>query len=197
MWGKVRSCLPSSLGPALLPQSLQGKLSCESSAGPCAREKVVWLLSSRRHLADWCFTEIVSVTARDRYSRPVKKVSPTHRRLRYSITSSARASSDAGTVRPNILAVFRSSTAQVRRLNNWQVSCLPTLEDAVNVASCAAVLFDFIRYVGDQATIGDPTGSGIDCWTTGAGRGRDAFISQSNVLPTERQNVRATPHPRL
>jgi hypothetical protein len=40
--GKVRSCLPSPLGPALLPQSLQGQFSCQNGEGPCAHEKMVW-----------------------------------------------------------------------------------------------------------------------------------------------------------
>jgi hypothetical protein len=30
------------LGPALLPQSLQGRFPCENSKGPRAHEKVVW-----------------------------------------------------------------------------------------------------------------------------------------------------------
>jgi hypothetical protein len=51
MWGKIRSCLPSSLGPALLSQNLQRKISCEGSARPCAREKVLRLLCSRNELA--------------------------------------------------------------------------------------------------------------------------------------------------
>jgi hypothetical protein len=51
MWGQVRSCFPLSLGPALLQQGLQGTLSSESSARPCAREKVVRLLCSRDELA--------------------------------------------------------------------------------------------------------------------------------------------------
>ena len=42
MWGEVWSYLPPPLGPALLPQSLQGRFPCENSEGPCAHEKVVW-----------------------------------------------------------------------------------------------------------------------------------------------------------
>ena len=42
LWGKVWSCLPSPLGPALLSQSLQGRFPCENSEGSCAHEKVVW-----------------------------------------------------------------------------------------------------------------------------------------------------------
>jgi hypothetical protein len=46
MWGKVRSCLPSSLGSALLPQSLQGELSRACGPRPCPRQEVVRLPSS-------------------------------------------------------------------------------------------------------------------------------------------------------
>ena len=48
---QARSCFPSSLGPSLLPQSLQGQLSCKISARPCAHEKVVRLLCSRNDVA--------------------------------------------------------------------------------------------------------------------------------------------------
>src|SRR3981189_3552878 len=47
LWWKVRSCLPSPLGAAVLPQSLQDQLPCKNSQGLCAHEKVVWLISSR------------------------------------------------------------------------------------------------------------------------------------------------------
>jgi hypothetical protein len=42
LWGKVWPRLPQPLGPALLPQSLQGRFPCENSEGLCAHEKVVW-----------------------------------------------------------------------------------------------------------------------------------------------------------
>ena len=51
LWRQARSCFPSSLGPSLLPQSLQGQLSCKVSARPCAHEKVVRLLCSRNDVA--------------------------------------------------------------------------------------------------------------------------------------------------
>ena len=47
LWRQARSCFPSSLGPSLLPQSLQGQLSCKVSEGPCAHEKVVRRSPSR------------------------------------------------------------------------------------------------------------------------------------------------------
>ena len=47
LWQQARSCFPSSLGPSLLPQSLQGQLSCKISEEPCAHEKVVRRSPSR------------------------------------------------------------------------------------------------------------------------------------------------------
>src|SRR5262245_63385278 len=41
LWRKVRPCLSLPLGPALLPQSLQGQLPCENGEGPCVHAKVV------------------------------------------------------------------------------------------------------------------------------------------------------------
>jgi hypothetical protein len=38
------------LGHALLPEVLQGQLRSENSEGPCAHEKVVWLLNPRHNL---------------------------------------------------------------------------------------------------------------------------------------------------
>ena len=49
--GKVRSCLPPPLGPALLPQCLQEQLPSENGKGPCVPEKVVWLLTSRNYVS--------------------------------------------------------------------------------------------------------------------------------------------------
>src|SRR6516225_2323416 len=48
LWWKIRPCLSLPLGPALLPQSLQGQLPCENGEGPCVHETVVWLLTSSR-----------------------------------------------------------------------------------------------------------------------------------------------------
>src|SRR6516164_8999429 len=48
LWRQVRSCLSQALGPALLPQSLQGQLPCENGEGPCMHAKVVWLITSSR-----------------------------------------------------------------------------------------------------------------------------------------------------
>jgi len=45
-----RSCQLSPLGHALLPEVLQGQLPSENSEGPCAHEKMVWLLNSRHNL---------------------------------------------------------------------------------------------------------------------------------------------------
>src|SRR5215471_8672537 len=51
LWRKVRSCLSLPLGPALLPQSLQGQLPCENGEGLCVHAKVVWLLASSRRIS--------------------------------------------------------------------------------------------------------------------------------------------------
>ena len=53
---------------------------------------------------------------------------------RYSITSSARASTDGGTVRPIALAVFRLLTNSYLSRLHWQVGRLLAFEDAVDVA---------------------------------------------------------------
>jgi hypothetical protein len=42
LWRKTRSCLPSPLGTALLPQILPGRFPCENRQGSCAHAKVVW-----------------------------------------------------------------------------------------------------------------------------------------------------------
>ena len=47
LWGKIWSCLPPSLGPAVLPQQLQGRLPCESGEEVCGHERVVRLLGSQ------------------------------------------------------------------------------------------------------------------------------------------------------
>src|SRR6266511_4072018 len=46
LWRKVRPCQPPLSRPALLPQSLQGKLPCENGEGPCVHATVVWLRAS-------------------------------------------------------------------------------------------------------------------------------------------------------
>jgi hypothetical protein len=51
LWRQARSCFPSSLGPSLLPQGLQGQLSCKIRERACAHEKVVRLLCSRNGVA--------------------------------------------------------------------------------------------------------------------------------------------------
>src|SRR5262245_47544181 len=51
LWRQARSCFPSSLGPSLLPQSLQGPLSRKIRERPRAHEEVVRLLCSRNGVA--------------------------------------------------------------------------------------------------------------------------------------------------
>src|SRR5512144_1219914 len=89
MWGKVRSCFPSSLGPAFLPQSLQRTLSCDHSERSCAHEKVVRLFSSHAKACG----HLIGGQSRV-----------------HSITSSARASNVGGTSIPSALAVLRLMT---------------------------------------------------------------------------------------
>ena len=74
---------------------------------------------------------------------------------RYSITSSARASSVGGTVRPSALAVLRLIDQLVlRRRLHRKVGRLLALEDAIDVAGRAPVRVDEIGPVGDQAAAG-------------------------------------------
>ena len=49
LWRTFRSRLPSLLGPALLPQNLQGQLPCKNSQGPRAHKKVALLAVLGRH----------------------------------------------------------------------------------------------------------------------------------------------------
>ncbi len=102
----------------------------------------------------------------------------------YSITSSARASSDGGTSRPSALAVLRLSTSLVlgRRLHR-QVGRLLALEDAVDVAGRAPVLVDVIRPIGDQAAGGDEGAFEVDRGQLVPGRQRDDQIAM-NAPPT-------------
>ena len=70
----------------------------------------------------------------------------------YSITSSARASSDGGRVRPSALAVFRFDRQFVRgQCLHGQVGRLLAFEDAVDVARRSPKFIDRIRPVGDKA----------------------------------------------
>jgi len=41
--GKVGSCVPPTLAPAFLPQSMQGRFPCKNGEGLCAPEKVAWM----------------------------------------------------------------------------------------------------------------------------------------------------------
>jgi hypothetical protein len=74
-------------------------------------------------------------------------------KYRYSITWSARASSDGGTSRSSAFAVFRLMTSSyfLRGLH-WQIGRLLALEYAVNVGRCRPEQFNIIRTVGDQTT---------------------------------------------
>ena len=86
-----------------------------------------------------------------------------HDCCRYSITSSARASTDGGIVRPSAFAVLRLIDQLVlgRRLHR-QIGRLLALEDAIDVAGRASVLVDKIRAIGDQAAADDKEAFGVD-----------------------------------
>ena len=43
LWATVYTCLPPALGAALLPQGLQGQVSCKNREGPFAHKKVAWV----------------------------------------------------------------------------------------------------------------------------------------------------------
>ena len=62
----------------------------------------------------------------------------------YSITSSARARIDCGTVSPTVFAVLRLIVSSYGRPLHWQVSRVLPFEDAIDIAGCTSVLVDRI-----------------------------------------------------
>ena len=74
----------------------------------------------------------------------------------HSITSSARASTDGGTVEPERLGGLEVDHQLVlgRRLHR-QIGGLLALENAIDVASRAPVLVDVINPIGNQPAGGD------------------------------------------
>src|SRR5262245_7717596 len=56
---------------------------------------------------------------------------------------------------------------------NWQIGWLFALKDTVHVNSRAPVLVNFIRSIGNQATIGDIESNGVDRWQLVFGRERN------------------------
>src|SRR5262249_34369286 len=70
----------------------------------------------------------------------------------YSITSSARDSSDCGTERPSAFAVFEVDDQFILRRRLYRkIGRLLTLEDAIDVLRRAPVGRNAIRAVGDEA----------------------------------------------
>src|SRR5687767_14425147 len=61
--GKVWPRLPPSSGPALLPQSLQGQLSCENSERACVHEKMARFPRSRYDVVSgsYFFPDVVTI----------------------------------------------------------------------------------------------------------------------------------------
>ena len=68
----------------------------------------------------------------------------------HSITSSAVASSEGGTVRPSALAVLRLIANSYLVGLHRQLGRLLALEDEIHVARRATVLLEEIRPIGDQ-----------------------------------------------
>jgi len=85
------------------------------------------------------------------------------KKQRYSIISSARASSDCGTVSPSAFAVLRLMTSSylVGALHG-EIARLLTFEDAIDIAGRAPEHVRAIRSVGDQATIRNDNAVVID-----------------------------------
>ena len=126
---------------------------------------------------------------RARRERPRAAAPPSsvmNSRRSHSITSSARASTVAGTSRPSALAVLRLIDQLVpgRRLHR-QVGRLLALEDAIDVAGRAPVLVDEISPIGDQAAAGDEVASVVDRGQLVPGRQRDDQLAM-----THRQRAR-------
>src|SRR5258708_36059260 len=123
LWWKVRSCLLPPLGPPLLPQNLQGQLSCENEEGPCVHEKVVWFLTSPRYVGGQANSRrqrrLFTRSPRRRAAERVSHVKPERprgsraaeqrdeRAAVPSFTSSSRATKAGGMAIPTALTPFR------------------------------------------------------------------------------------------
>lgn len=98
----------------------------------------------------------------------------------YSTTSSARASSMGGTVRPSAFAVLRLITSSyLVGACTWQVGRFRALEDAINVTGGKPVLFYEIGPIGDQTTGGNEVAVIINCRQLVPGRQRDDLTAKS------------------
>ena len=99
----------------------------------------------------------------------------------HSITSSARASSVAGTSMPSALAVLRLMTSFVlgRRLHG-QIGWLLALQDAVDVAGGAPELIDEIRPIRNQAAGVDENTIVVDRGQLVAGRQLDDQVAMKS-----------------
>jgi hypothetical protein len=101
---------------------------------------------------------------------PQAAVSNCSKAAPYSITSSARASSAFGTVRPSVLAVLRLITSSYLVGGLYgQVGRFLALEDAVNVRGRAPVRLDRIKTIGDQPATGNEEAQGIRPQSTDTG----------------------------
>jgi hypothetical protein len=68
----------------------------------------------------------------------------------YSITSSALASNEGGTVTPSVQV---DDHLVLRWRLHWHVGRLFTLEDAIDIARCASVEFDLVSSVEREPSI--------------------------------------------
>jgi len=71
--------------------------------------------------------------------------------MHYWITSSARASSDGGIVKPSALAVLRLMTSSNFVAVRWEIAGLGALEDLVDVDGGMAELVGVVRAIAGQA----------------------------------------------
>ena len=96
-------------------------------------------------------------------ARPCPLCANSGHSVTHSITSSARASTDGGTVEAQSFRGLEidHQLVLVRRLHR-QISWLLALEDTVNVTGRAAVLVDNISAIGNQAAAGDEKTSEVD-----------------------------------
>src|SRR5215472_9115413 len=97
---------------------------------------------------------------------------------RYSITSSAPASRDCGTVSPRAFAVLRLITSSylVGACTGMSAGFL-ALENAVDVAGGATELVNHIRAIGDQAAVDDEVAEVVNGGQFVAGRQRNDQIT--------------------
>src|SRR6516164_7856842 len=96
----------------------------------------------------------------------------------YSITSSARASTVAGTSRHDQFVLGR-------RLHG-EVAGLLALKNAIDITCRASLLVEEVRPIADQAASGDEQAIGVDCGQSVSGGERDDLIAMKHRQRTSR-----------